>query len=143
MSHSNGSIHNSAGVLQVELIGEVSEFHGLTELTNLDRNASTILSFRDNTLPDAIVVRTGDVGERHEGILVNITGSCTNNDLGHGEWEMDDGSGPTVVDDMLFAPDEAPVTGTVYRVLGVGSFSYGEYKVEAIAINTAALPSRG
>lgn len=135
-----------AGADQVELIGTVAEYHGLTEITRLDRNASTVLAFRDNHVPDALAVLTGDIGERHEGILVNITGTCTQNDLGYGEWEINDGSGPTIVDDQLFVPDEAPSVGTLYTVVGVGSFTYGAYKVEALQIVVsvpAALPHMG
>eukprot|EP01052_Picozoa_sp_SAG31_P029988 SAG31_NODE_3036_length_4763_cov_3.456046_2_plen_127_part_00 len=116
----------------------MSEYYGLTEISNLDRNASTVLAFRDNHVPDALLVSTGDIGERHEGILVNITGFCSRNDLGHGEWEINDGSGPTIVDDQLFMPDEAPSVGIRYTVLGVGSFTYGAYKVEALQIAMAS-----
>jgi hypothetical protein len=64
------------------------------------------------------------------------TGTCVQADLGHGEWGLDDGSGDLVVDDQLMADgwEVAPAYNTRYRVLGIGTFSYGAFKLEALEV---------
>ena len=76
---------------EVVLVGLVNEYYGLTELMDIDLDVSRVVS-HGHTI-DATTVRTGAIGERHEGILVRVTGTCTMHDIGHGEWIIDDGSG--------------------------------------------------
>ena len=106
----------------------------MTELSHLDISQSSTLS-AGNMQPTPVSVSSGDVGERHEGLLVSIAGTCSNHDIGHGEWMLDDGSGAVVVDDMLFSAEEAPLYNMRYSVIGIGYYSYGSYKVEAIQIS--------
>jgi hypothetical protein len=69
-------------------------------------------------------------------MLLEATGTCTHPDLGHGEWALDDGSGALVIDDQLMADGWALglAFNTRYHVVGVGTFSYGAFKVEAVAV---------
>ncbi len=110
----------------ITIVGSVSEYYGLTEISNI--TGFTLNSARD-VLPDPAAISTGDFLEAYEGVLVSFTNSnCDNADLGYGEWSVDDGSGPAVVDDKLFA--FLPELGTSYDVTGVGDYSYGAYKLQ-------------
>jgi hypothetical protein len=54
--------------------------------------------------PAATVVSTAAAGsEAYEGVLVQVENAvCTDPDLGFGEWEVNDGSGPGRVDDLSY-----------------------------------------
>ena len=67
--------------------------------------------------------------EAYEGVLVKVESAiCTNNNLGFGEWELDDGSGPCRVDDMgvVYSAD----VGLSYTVTGPLNYSFDFYKIE-------------
>ncbi len=110
----------------LRITGTVSEYYGMTELTNptVEVLASGV------GVPGPTVLPTGDVSqEDFEGVLIRVENAvCTNPDLGYGEWEVDDGSGPVRVDDMgyPFTPD----SGAVYMVTGPVMYSYGNFKIE-------------
>lgn len=114
---------------EVELVGQVSEFHSLTELSHIDAAMSSIRS-SGNPVPEPMLIVTGDLGERHEGLLVQVTGTCIQHDIGHSEWIIDDGSGPLVVDDMLLG-DMQPEYNVIFTVTGIGHYNYGSFKLEA------------
>ncbi len=110
------------------LIAEVDEYYNLTELKNI--NSYTVNS-SGNVLPPVTVVSTNDVAtmEEYEGVLVQVAAAtCTDPDLGYGEWQLNDGTGPCVADDYLYAftPDSAHS----YDVTGVVYYSFGEYKLQ-------------
>ena len=52
--------------------------------------------------------------------------------MGH-PWVITDGSGAPIIDDML-DDSFSPVYNRIYRVEGVGHFSWGNYKVEATSV---------
>ncbi|WP_457565773.1 DUF5689 domain-containing protein, partial [Caldithrix abyssi] len=112
---------------RVRLTGVVDEYFGKTEIKDL--SAFTILS-QNEPLPNPISLPTGQVPqEKYEGVLVTVNNAtCTNPDLGYGEWEVDDGSGPCRVDDLIF--QFAPEQGKMYIVTGVVEYSYSNYKIE-------------
>lgn len=115
----------------VEVKGYVKEYYGLTELS-IDKdygNYVTVLGTSD--LPAPAVVPTGEVSqEQWESVLVTVKNvEVTDDDLGHGEWEVDDGSGPLVVDDLLY--DYSPTMGEKFEsITGVVYYSYGNFKLE-------------
>ena len=110
---------------EVNLQAEVAEYYDLTELKNVD---SFKVVSSGNTM-NPLEVPSGEVPqEMYEGVLVQVKdATCTNPDLGYGEWEIDDGSGPARVDDAIykFSPD----SGVKYDVTGVVTYSYGKYKI--------------
>ncbi len=112
---------------EVELTGLVIEYYGLTELKEI--SIFTLLS-SGNELPAASVLNTGEISdEAYEGVLVKTENAvCTNDNLGYGEWELDDGSGPCRVDDMGVV--YSPVVGLSYSVTGPLSYSFENYKIE-------------
>ncbi len=67
--------------------------------------------------------------EDYEGVLVMVDDAeCTNTELGAGEWEVDDGSGAGVVDDLGYV--FAPTLGTVYDITGPLAYRDGGFKLE-------------
>ncbi len=110
----------------ISIIAEVDEYYGLTELKNID----TIIVIDTAIEINPVYVPTGDVSdEQWEGVLVMVDSAvCTNPDLGYGEWEVDDGSGPVRIDDLGYG--YSPDSGHVYRVVGPVYYSYGNYKIE-------------
>jgi len=113
---------------EVALTGEVVEYYGLTQLTNI--SAFEIVS-NGNTLPEATTVSTADANtEDYESVLVKVENAeCTDADTenNYGMWTVDDGSGALLIDDDLFA--FVPTAGTNYNVTGVGFYSYSDSKI--------------
>jgi endonuclease I len=67
--------------------------------------------------------------EDYEGVLVMVDDAeCTNTALGVGEWEIDDGSGAGVVDDLGYV--FAPTLGTIYDITGPLAYRDGGFKLE-------------
>jgi len=101
---------------KVRLSGTVSENNGLTEILLDDY----IFFSNYFTLPPAEQVNTSDIAtgssnaESYESVLVQVDSvSVVNDNLGNGEWLVDDGSGSCRIDDdadYLFY--EAPSIGT-------------------------------
>jgi phosphatidylserine/phosphatidylglycerophosphate/cardiolipin synthase-like enzyme len=110
----------------VTLTGTVDEYYGMTEIVNLSGFATINTG---NTLPAPIVVTSGEATEAYESVLIRVEeAECTNPDLGYGEWEINDGSGPVAVDDMGIA--FAPTVGVSYTVTGPLNYSYSAFKIE-------------
>ncbi|MCF7801083.1 MAG: T9SS type A sorting domain-containing protein [Candidatus Marinimicrobia bacterium] len=110
----------------VTIAATVDEYNGMTELTNV---TDYTVNSSGNALPAAIAITTVELDEQYESMLVAVSDAvCTNPDMGNGEWEVDDGSGAMVVDDMLYA--FVPTLDNHYDVTGVGYYSYGSFKLE-------------
>ncbi len=110
----------------VILTGTVAEYYNLTEI-------KTLTSFQilgsGKEIPVPVEVKTGEVTEQYEGVLVKvINAKCTNANLGYGEWAADDGSGQVVVNDFIFKT--VPEEGISYSITGVVDFSYEVFKIE-------------
>jgi hypothetical protein len=110
----------------IVITAEVDEYYDLTELKNI----ADLVIVSQTSLPDPILVRTGDApSEQYEGVLLVVDSAvCTNPDLGYGEWEIDDGSGPLRVDDLGIS--YTPTQGHPYKITGPLYYSYGDYKIE-------------
>ncbi len=109
----------------IEITGTIDEYYNLTELVNIT-NMTVISS--GNTLPLPIELTTDEANqEDYESVLVKVAGECTNADLGFGEWELDDGSGPCRVDDLfhVFAATE----GVDFIVTGPLHYSFDFFKI--------------
>ena len=120
------------GIADAPLIGDevsvtatVDEFYGLTELVSV--SDVTVIS-SGNDLPEPIALSTNDVNqEGYESMLVTVEGECTNSDLGFGEFELDDGSGPCRVDDLLYLFSAQETIS--YSVTGPAYYSFGDFKI--------------
>lgn len=111
---------------EVELTAEVEEFYDLTELKNV--SALEVLS-SGNMLPEPEVLPTGEIAdEGWESVLVRAEEAiCSNGDLGFGEFELNDGSGPIAIDDLFYL--YTATQGTAYTVTGPCYYSFGSYKI--------------
>ncbi|WP_048148287.1 DUF4350 domain-containing protein [Palaeococcus ferrophilus] len=115
----------------VEVKGYVKEYYGLTELS-IDKdygNYVTILGTAD--VPAPVILPSGNVSqEQWESVLVKVENvEVTDPDLGYGEWKVDDGSGPLVVDDLMY--HYSPTMGERFEsITGVVYYSYGKFKLE-------------
>lgn len=116
---------------EVRLSGKVTEYYDLTEIK--DVTSFEVLS-KGNKIPDPIVLKTGQLGEAYEGVLVKVeNAACTQVSLGFGEWEVNDGSGRAFVNDLYFAFN--PTLGVNYDITGPLDFSFSAYKIEPRSAN--------
>ncbi len=110
------------------VLGIVQEFYGMTEIKV---QSVGYLQKVASVAPLAPVqIATDSVNqEKWEGVYVRVdSAACTNPDLGYGEWEVDDGTGPCRVDDRGVA--YSPLNGALYQVTGPVFYTYGNYKLE-------------
>ncbi|MFC2085437.1 cohesin domain-containing protein, partial [Bacteroidota bacterium] len=113
----------------VTVEGLIIEYYGFTEMHWEDQKVGFTTNSTGNSLPDAEMINTGDLGEEYESVLVQFdSAEVTNPDLGNGEWEVDDGSGPTRIDDYLFA--YSPNLGDIYNITGIGRYSFGTFRID-------------
>ncbi len=113
---------------EVEVTGRVREFKGVTEI---EEGEITILS-HNNPLPAPLPIDTGDAAqEQWESVLLRVQNvTVTDPDLGHGEWQVDDGSGGLIVDD-LGSYNYRPVAGDALDfVVGPLYYSFDNFKLE-------------
>lgn len=112
----------------VEIEGVIIEYYGLTEIE--DGNI-TVLSL-GNPIPAAEILPTGSVSqEQWESVLVRVENAhVTNEDMGYGEWIVNDGSGGVYIDDLANY-DYVPSNGDLLcYVQGPLYFSYSNFKIE-------------
>lgn len=111
---------------EVTVTGLVQENFGLTRINNL---TELVVETSGNALPAAEVLTTGIAGtEEFEGVLIQaLAATCTDNNLGFGEWLITDGSGDYRVDDALYDADPQLLVG--YDVTGVAHFSFSNFKL--------------
>ena len=110
----------------VTVTASVQESNGLTRLnsvTDITVNSSA------NALPAPVALATGDAGvEDYESVLISVAdATCTDNDLGFGEWQINDGSGNYVVDDVMY--DAMPQNFVNYSITGIATYSFGAFKM--------------
>jgi uncharacterized repeat protein (TIGR01451 family) len=118
--------------------GLVDEYYKLTEfdIRNSRGGQQQVLS-SSNLLPEILDTgefRTASPGtaEPYEGVLIEFRGATvTNPSLGYGEWQIDDGTGSTRVDDMSIPMTYAPTLGDYYTYIrGLGYYGNNDYKLE-------------
>ncbi len=112
---------------EVEVSGTVSEYYGLTELTNV---TVTVLS-TGNAVPPAIFINSGEVGqEMYEGVLVNVQNvSVVQEPDQFGQWYVDDGSGSVQIDDSIFEYPGVMMDMAFESITGVVDYSYSEFAI--------------
>ncbi len=110
----------------IMITGNVAEFFDLTELVGI--TSLTVIS-SGNALPAPVVLSTNDVNqEDYEGMLVQVQeATCTNPDIGFGEFELNDGSGPCAVDDLLYLYSASQ--DVKYNLTGPLHYSFEAYKI--------------
>ncbi|ALV62185.1 Endonuclease/Exonuclease/phosphatase family protein [Thermococcus sp. 2319x1] len=115
----------------VEVKGNVTEYHGLTELS-IDKDKGNYVTVLGTApVPEPVVLPTGNVSqEQWEGVLIKVEKvEVTNENLGYGEWEVNDGSGPVRIDDLIYK--YTPQKGQKFEyIIGVVYYSFGNFKIE-------------
>ena len=80
-------------------------------------------------------------GEEWEGVLVQVTADVSSEDIGFGEWGVDDSSGECRVDDRGYdAIGTGNVTaGSTWQVTGPLDYGYGNFKIQPRSESDALL----
>ncbi len=127
---------------QVRLLGEVTEYWGLTEFDISIATATLEVLSTGNPVPGPDVISTTSfassspaTSEQWEGVLVEFQdATVTDDDLGYGEWAFDDGSGPAHADDGGMVDGDMtyePSNGDFYFYMrGIAYYTFSEYKLE-------------
>ncbi len=113
---------------EVEVIGEVDEYFGETEIST---PSSVTISTLGNTLPASIALSTTDVNdEKYEGVLVSVTGAqvTANTTDPNVDWTADDGSGSVNLDENMYDPGY--INGNTYNITGVVRYSDNSYRIQ-------------
>lgn len=117
--------------------GQVAEYFGSTQIASVTSvtNAGAVGA----ELP--VDITTADANlEDWESVLIRVTGAnCTDADVAanFGQWEVNDGSGPILVDDLYY--DFTPTLNTMYDVAGVMTYSFSERKIEPRDANDVSI----
>jgi len=119
---------------EVKVTGKVIDNHGMTEI---QIQKFSIIS-RNNPLPPAEVVKTSELAtnsstaESYKGVLVKVINvGVINDNLGYGEWLVDDGSGGCRIDDggkFVFYNVENKGT-KISSITGILKYNYGNFKI--------------
>jgi len=116
----------------VRITATVEESYGLTRLNYV---TEYVLLDSGKTV-EPTVVTTGEIGtggsnaEAYEGVLVQVTDvEITSEDLGHGEWGVDDGSGECMLDDYADYYFTQANYDSVRSITGVMDYSYSNRKI--------------
>ncbi len=114
----------------VNVTGVVKEYYDMTEIDISAPGDTMVLVSTGNPVPGPDPVTTaGMMSEEWEGVLVQTgCAEVTDPNLGYGEWEIDDGSGPGRVDDkgnITYTPS----LGDWRIYTGILAYTYGNYKL--------------
>ena len=106
--------------------GTVAEYYNLTELKDI---TETLVASTGNDPYPPVLITAGEFDESYESVAFRVEDVvCTNPDLGHNEWEVQDATGTMRIDDLFY--QYTPTLNTHYNIAGIGYYSYGNYKLE-------------
>lgn len=115
----------------ISFSGLVTEYYDWTEMKNIE---DFLIVSTGNPKPEPVLLTVDEIEEGWESCLIRVENlTCTNVSLGYGEWELDDGSGTLVVNDLGVA--YIPELGQDYTITGPLSYSFGAYKIEPRDLN--------
>ncbi len=129
------SCHKPAVGDLLELVALVDEYYGFTELKSI---RAYTLTASGQVLPPAVLTDTAHLStanpawaEALEGVLVRVEWvTVTNPNLGYGEWQIDDGSGPSRVDDVAGYAYTPYLNDVLEAITGTLWYTYDDYKIE-------------
>jgi len=123
----------------------VDEFYDLTELKNL----ANFVNVSSGNFFMSTAVTTAEAGtEAFEGVLVSTCGAAMTEEDQYQEYELNDGSGGTFVDNYSngyhtsgtnFTP---PAIGTSYTVKGIVDYAYSAFKILPRTLADVAVTSQ-
>ncbi|MBN1149321.1 MAG: DUF11 domain-containing protein, partial [Anaerolineales bacterium] len=125
---------------EVRVLGKVSEYYGMTELTVSGGAADVTVLSTGNPLPSPDVLDTSDfddvgaaISEQWESVLVQFQDATVTELLNYEEWHFDDGTGAARADDLGEIDGDLtyqPEVGDEYDTIrGIGWYSYDNYKL--------------
>jgi len=125
--------HANAYGDSIRITGTVTEYYGMTEIKNITEYVK--LDSGKTVLPTLVTtgeIATGGINaEAYEGVLIQVKNvAITNPNLGHGEWEVDDGSGPCRVDDAADYYFKPANYDSVRSITGLLNYSFSNTKIE-------------
>ena len=124
---------------EVEIIGTVEEYYGLTEISGYSLPITVTLLSSGNPVPDPVVVTCADlqpegVGEPYESVLIELHDVVVvEEQSNYGEWDVTDGTGIAQIDDGFFYLEnvQPPIVITIGMewaiIRGILDYSYDEY----------------
>lgn len=109
---------------QVVVTGTVTEFNGQTQI-------ATVLNLNTLTSGNAVaptVVSTVNAGtEPYESVFVKVASAGCTAQGSFGQFTVNDGTGPVLVDDVIYAHPFA--VGQVYNISGVMQYAFSEWRI--------------
>ncbi len=113
----------------VIFIAEVYENFNQTQLINV---SSFVLESSGNAVYAPVSLSTNAVNaEEYESVLVTVTNADVTVDInGFAEWEVSDGSGNVMVDDLMYLTTPTPTLGETYMITGPVAYTFSRFKIE-------------
>lgn len=108
----------------VSVTGSVTEFNGQTQLASV---SNIIVNSSGNALTPTVISTTQGNTEPYESVLVKVLAASCISQGSFGQYTVDDGSGPVLVDDVIYA--HPFVVGQVYNITGVLQFAFSEWRI--------------
>lgn len=114
----------------ITVYGLIDEYFYMTEMkypfTSIEVHST------GHTLPSPENLNTGDVGqEKWESVLVSVSDvTVTEDDLGFGEWAVNDNSGEIRIDDLGDYTYSPNIGDTFAEIIGVCWYSYDNFKIQ-------------
>lgn len=124
-------VYDNTNIVQrgdsITLTGTVEEYYESTQLGFVS-NVTIVNQFND--VPATLISTAGVANEMYESVLckvVNATCGSLPSGANYNEWDANDGSGVTSVDDFLFL--YTPSVGTSYNITGVVAYAFSAWKM--------------
>ncbi|MCK5788552.1 MAG: T9SS type A sorting domain-containing protein, partial [Chlamydiia bacterium] len=114
---------------EITISGTVLEYNDKTEITDII--SMTILG--TTNLPGPVIISAAELSstEDYESVLARIQNvTVTNEDLGYGNWEVEDQSGTCIIGglgDYTYVP---VLDDFIYSITGVVDYTYAAFKME-------------
>jgi len=127
---------------EITVTGEVGEYNGMTQLANI---TSVVVNSTGNTPYAPTVLTTlAAQDEQYESTYVQFnTVTVTDPDAGFGEWEIDDSSGPILVDNIYINTYTPVLNDTFDWIRGPLNYSYSNFKVAPCGDSDMQINSSG
>jgi DNA/RNA endonuclease YhcR with UshA esterase domain len=118
----------------VTITGGVVEFNGQTQISNV--TGTTVTSSGNELTPTTITTAEGNT-EPYESVLVRVVNANCVSAGSFGQYTVNDGSGPVLVDDVLYA--HPFVVGTNYDITGVLQYAFSEWRILPRDVNDVSV----
>jgi len=113
----------------IVLTGKITEYYGKTEMSDI---TDYYFISSNNELPAPLPVKTGNVVEGDESVLVKVTNAlCTDDNYPANffMWTVDDGTGELRIHNTAVF-EYKPVEGSYYSITGPMNYDFDEWKIE-------------